>query len=115
VGTWFYFWAYDFDMARYWGNKQCGGSHYIFEADMPYNDEILDLVGNRKQMDFIVSLMKMYANRNNNFYRWRVGTFIAFLKEKAQKLRKPQAFPFKAIRAIDHSATVPTVEYRFNE
>lgn len=114
LGSGYYFWDYNIGQARYWGKTHYNQNYYIFEADIPYNDNMLDLVGNRQHLEWILNLMYDFKEENEDIAQWDLATFIEFLKNTAQELDNPSIFPFTSIRAVDHSATIPDVEYYFD-
>jgi hypothetical protein len=53
LGTGFYLWDDNIEMARIWGEKHCNGSYVIVEMKVDIDPNIcFDLVGNRKHMRF---------------------------------------------------------------
>ena len=116
LGSGYYFWDYNLAMAEYWGKRHYNNKYYIFQADIPYDEDILlDLVGNRQQMEWLVGLMDDFKEENENSTHWEIGKFIEFLKEIAQENSEyADIFPFKVVRAIDHSAVFPKDEYFFD-
>jgi hypothetical protein len=116
LGTGYYFWDDNIEQARYWGRQRCNNKYYIFEGDIN-NDEsiLLDLVSNRQQMRWLRTAMSNFAVYNNNNPHWEIGKFIEWLKKVSKKEGFEDIFPFKSVRAIDHNATIPKVEYYFDE
>jgi hypothetical protein len=115
LGSGYYFWDYNIRMAKYWGKSHYDNKFYIFQADIPYNENtLLDLVGNRQHIEWLVDLMDDFKEANEGNAHWNIGTFIEFLKEIAEEEGYSDVFPFKSVRAIDHSASIPNVEYYFD-
>jgi len=116
LGSGYYLGDYNMGMARQWGYMHCKNRYYVFEADIPYDDRMLDLVGNRKHMEWLTNSMAEYSAENSNAGNWDISTFIEFLKEVAESENDPDIFPFESIRAIDHSAKIKDEDkYRFHE
>ncbi len=104
LGTGYYFWDYNKEMAKWWGKKQYDNNYYIFEAEIPYNQEItLDLVGNRQHMQWLIEMMNMFMEENEECKSWSIGQFIEFLKDIRNLPEYKDIFPYQIIRAIDHS------------
>ncbi len=117
LGSGYYFWDYNIEMARYWGKNHYNNSYYIFQAEINCEENVmLDLVGNRRHIEWIIKLMQVFSSKNSNSARWSVGKFIEFLKEISQTDEKyKDILPYKSIRAVDHRATIPNVQYSFDE
>ncbi len=89
-----------------WGNMKYNNKYYVIESELELkSDYFLDLVGNRKHMKFMVTVMKQYAGNRN----WSIGALIEFLKKLSEIDAK--VFPFKVIRAVDNSITKQTKYY----
>lgn len=115
LGTGYYFWDYNIEMAKYWGKTHYYDNYYIFEADIPYNDTMLDLVGNRQHMKFLIDLMYDFKEENEGSSRWEIGKFIEFLKQLVKEENDPTIFPFQSVRAIDHFPKIFSQNHNFDE
>lgn len=115
LGTGYYFWDFNIEMAKYWGKTHYDNSYYIFEADIPYNETMLDLVGNRQHMKLLIDLMDELKEENEESIYWEIGKFIEFLKQLAKTESYTNIFPFKSVRAIDHSSKKFSQDYSFDE
>jgi hypothetical protein len=114
LGTGYYFWDYNKEMAKWWGKKQYGNNYYIFEAEIPYNQDIvLDLVGNRQHMEWLIEMMNLFIEEDENYKYWSIGQFIEYLKHISQEDEYQGIFPYQIIRAIDHSAEDTNKIYDF--
>ncbi len=116
LGSGYYFWDNNLLMARLWGKKHYNNKYYIFQADINKADDILlDIVGNREHIQWFVKLMAIFADYNEGDKHWEIGKFIEFLKSFARDNDDyKDIFPFKGIKAVDNSATIPDVEYYFD-
>lgn len=96
LGTGYYFWDNNINMAHSHGQKNCKRKYYIFEANLDLKDkEFLDLAGNRIDMLFFQDIMKK-LNVQTETQNWTIAHFIELLK-------KLKIFNYRAIRAIDNS------------
>jgi hypothetical protein len=99
LGTGYYFFDNHKVAAHTHGKNRYKRQYHIFEAELILTEDIfLDLVGNRIDMIWFQEMMKFFRP-NLKDREWRVGHFIEFLKKK-------DAFPYKAIRAVDSSIDV---------
>lgn len=114
LGSGYYFWDDNFEMAMYWGRVKYKGNHYIFEGNLNLDDEtFLDLVGSRSNMNLFRELLARFKKFNNG-REWPIGKFIEFLKSLEAKEEYKGIFPFQSFRAIDTSAKI-IAKYRFSE
>lgn len=118
LGTGYYFWDYNLLQAIWWGKEHYQNKYYIFEGTIPYDENILDLVGNRQHMEYFGTLYEEFRNANKKLsYENRtygVSACIEYFKSMGE-----EQFPFKAIRAIDHNALfnkkAEDFDYLFND
>lgn len=104
LGTGYYFWDDNLDMALYWGKNHYDNNFYIIECDLCFhNDCLLDLIGIRNHQKYLMQvrekLAKLFPYTGDT---WSLGTFIEFLKyinENDERYRG--IFNFKAVRAVD--------------
>ena len=101
LGEGYYFWDYNLEYAKVWGESHYSNKFLIFECEVSINGDdetYLDLVGNRKHLLGFVSLLMEF-----NFIH-EEGTKGIDLCYIIEYLRKsiPEAFPFKIIRAVDY-------------
>lgn len=96
LGTGYYFWDNNINMAHSHGQKNYKRKYYIFEAQLNLKDEaFLDLAGNRIDMIFFQDIMEKLKTQTET-QNWTIGHFIEFLK-------RIKIFNYRAIRAIDNS------------
>jgi hypothetical protein len=116
LGSGYYFWDDNIEMAHFWGRSRCKNKYYIFEAELNCSEYVLlDLVGNRKHMKWLINAMEMLKSYNNNNPRWEIGKFIELLKRLSSEngIYKGM-FPFQSVRAVDHYAKIK-YKYNFSE
>jgi hypothetical protein len=102
LGTGYYFWEDDIELARSWGKQHYKGRYYIFEAQLFIADNtLLDLLGDSSARKYILTLMKTFSNQSKIAGRWTMGALIEFMRKEAPK--GSEMFPYKAIRAADNS------------
>jgi hypothetical protein len=102
LGEGYYYWDDNLDMAILWGRIRYKKGFYVILSDLNLTPDVfLDLVGNRKQMKYLIKLMEQTKKSGLDKEKWTIGAFIEFVKV----LRKYQkdVFPFEIIRAIDSS------------
>lgn len=101
LGTGYYFWDDNIEMARIWGKKHCNNSYVIIETEIDINqDKCFDLVGNRKHMKALLSIvnhLKLYGYHKE---KWVISQCIEFLKDK--ELNELFEFNYECVRAIDY-------------
>jgi hypothetical protein len=116
LGTGYYFWDYNIEMARKWGKVHYNNKYYIFEAEINAEDTVLlDLVGNRQHQAEFKKLTADIAAYNKEKKDWPIGKVIEFLKELiAEDEANTIFFPFQSIRAEDYSVTDAKI-YRFDK
>jgi hypothetical protein len=102
LGSGYYFWDDNIEMAHYWGHMHFHCNYYIMECQLHLESDIfLDLVGNRSHLRYFKQLIQKFEEYGFSRSKWTIGAFIEFLKSKEKDM--PGIFPFKAIRAIDNS------------
>lgn len=102
LGSGYYFWDDNIEMAHNWGRVHFHCNYYIIECELHLKSEIfLDLVGNRSHLRYFKQLIKKFEEYGFSRSKWTIGAFIEFLKSKEKDM--PGIFPFKAIRSIDNS------------
>lgn len=105
LGTGYYFWDNNLEYARWWGidqKKRFPTGYFVVEAELNLAKGIfLDLVGSMDSIYWFRRLMARLKTSRPEVKDWSVASFIEF----AKKLNRVdnQAFPFKVIRAVDHS------------
>ena len=103
LGTGYYFWDDNIEMARIWGEDHCKGSYVIIETELDINENIcFDLVGNRKHLRFLRNFIERLKHYGIDIEEWGISQVLEFLKDK--KINPD--FDFQSIRAIDY--TLPT-------
>lgn len=116
LGEGFYFWDFDIDQAKSWGQTHYKNNFFVFQANLNIDDEILlDLAGNRQQMVYFAQLIERFKRNHINVEQWKIGAFIEFLKVFRKK--DYTIFPFEAVRAEDYLAAGKSSvkKYFFNE
>lgn len=106
MGTGFYFWDYDIEGAKWWGRTHYSSCYSIFEAEIPYNERMLDLVGNRKHMEWFLDSINDAIENEPELENAGIAERIEYLKRLAKEHKSPDIFPFDAIRAIDIKADI---------
>ncbi|KAA0259376.1 hypothetical protein FHQ18_00425 [Deferribacter autotrophicus] len=101
LGTGYYFWDNNIEMARLWGKWHYKNGYYIIEAKLILKKpDFFDLVGNRADMIYFRKLIKILEKKFRD-KKWTVGKAIEFLKRLNNKCNG--IFPFKVIRAVNDS------------
>lgn len=102
LGTGYYFWDNNLEMAKVWGRYHYGGRYVIIGVDFDLkSDTCYDLVGNRThQIDLTKRLEKLSERLGNDKpKKWTLGQFFSFMQKLAK--RDCNVFPYKMVRAID--------------
>jgi len=103
LGAGYYFWDDNIEMAKYWGYSHYDNSYYVIESrlNMPH-DLLLDLVGNRQHMKYLVEIITRLKKEGHYRQHWQLSQGFEYLKWLNS--RKPGIFPFTIIRGIDNNA-----------
>lgn len=102
LGSGYYFWEYDLKQAKKWGEQHYNNIYFVVEGIIHTTDEnFLDLVGDRKHIEYFLSLCKMLMPKNIQINEWEIGRIIEFFK----RINKINAtiFPFSVLRAQDYN------------
>jgi hypothetical protein len=100
LGSGYYYWDDNIEMAHYWGKTYYHKKYFIVESNLNLPEGIfLDLVGNRRHLRYFRELISKFEAHEFGRPKWTMGVFIEFLKTKEKDV--PGIFPFKAIRAVD--------------
>lgn len=100
LGSGYYFWDDNIEMAHKWGTDHYKGLYYILQCDVLMPGELfLDLVGNRSHMRYFLKVAEKYAKSGHARAKWSLGSFIEHLKMLEKD--RPGIFPFKVLRAVD--------------
>ena len=101
LGSGYYFWDDNFELAKKWGQYHYGDDYCIFQFDLELTEDgCLDLVGNRRHQQFFMKLFKMYEEETEDKRaEWSICQCIEFLKLLGK--HDSRIFPFKMIRAVD--------------
>ncbi len=92
LGSGYYIWEDDLELAKWWGKVHYGKKFVIIEMILNiYDDELLDLVGNARQ---IREFRQMYFEVKQKYSNLTLGKFIELLKRKG-------IFKYNIIKAID--------------
>lgn len=104
LGSGYYFWDDNLDMAHKWGRTHYKNSYFVLEARCKISsDLILDLVGTRKDLRFLSQILDQFKKSGYARGGWSISQIIEFMKRLSAEFDQG-IFPFQAIRAIDHSA-----------
>lgn len=101
LGSGYYFWDNNLELAKKWGEFHYNNKYYIFEFKFDIKvDTCLDLVGNREHQFFFKKMFDIYEKETgDNKEDWSICQCIEFFKTLRKKNSK--IFPFKMIRAVD--------------
>lgn len=113
LGTGFYLWDNNIEMAKDWGEKRYSNNYFIVEFGMNLENGIfLDLVGSRQHIIYFSELINKLKDKGyDRTEKWTIGAFIEYLKRISRVI--PGIFPFKIIRAVDNSIT-PAKQFKFD-
>ncbi|HTE12754.1 MAG TPA: hypothetical protein VK645_17365 [Chitinophagaceae bacterium] len=101
LGTGYYFWEFDVQQAKKWGNARYKNGYYGVEAVIQTSDStFLDLVGDKQNMGHLLLLATRLANAGLINKDFKIGELLEYLK-KADVVQ-PGIFPYKIIRAQDY-------------
>lgn len=100
LGTGYYFWDDNIEMAHRWGDLHFKGNYCVleFELNMPENI-FLDLVGNRRHMHIFLAMALKIQSQFKSSAKMNIGEIIELLKRFSTD--NPEIFPYKIIRAVD--------------
>jgi len=102
LGTGYYFYDNNRDMATEWGKLHYRGQYCILEALMRIdNDIFFDLVGSTRHQQILITLSQKFEDYGFNRNNWQLGKFIEFLKDLNETSDYKDIFRYKAIRAMD--------------
>jgi hypothetical protein len=116
LGEGFYFWEYNQDYSKTWGELHYKDGYYVCEAeiDVPVEDDAiyLDLVGNRKQMIDFFDLLKVFEQVDaEGAINENLSEIISLLSSYGEEI-----FPWKIIRAVQSDNNEQKGGYvRFND
>ncbi|MFZ6001575.1 MAG: hypothetical protein ACOYW3_13775 [Bacteroidota bacterium] len=106
LGTGFYFWEDNLDLARWWGVVHCDSQYIICQADIECAEErYLDLVGNVRHLRYLRELKARFGQdlkREFGTVDVPLGNLIEYLRRQDKKPAFSGIFPFTVIRAVDH-------------
>jgi hypothetical protein len=106
LGTGYYFWDDNEDLALWWGKSHYENTFYVVESEIVVPEGLFfDLVGKRSHMrlmgDFIAKLRKRGGYDRSE---WKLAQIIEFLKvARLEDDSIAELFPFEVIRAADAS------------
>ena len=106
LGTGFYFWDYNLDYAKVWGQSHYRNSFFVCESEVEIDHELdgfyLDLVGNRQHLKGFVELLE---ELNLVHTKGCQEIDLCYIIEYLRDIKKncPDIFPYKVIRALDYS------------
>ena len=112
LGSGYYFWDYNYEIAENWGFNHYNGNFFILEFVLQIPDELfLDLVGSRQAMEYIKMMISKMKDFGFDRPEWSLGAVIESLKKINAKT--PGSFPFEVVRAVDNSALKEEVKVIF--
>jgi hypothetical protein len=102
LGTGYYFWDNNRNVAEEWGRKHYNGHYCILEALLRIeNDIFFDLVGSTLHQQMLITLSQKFVDYGFSRDNWQLGKFIEFLKDLNNNSDYHGVFRYKAIRAMD--------------
>ncbi len=112
LGTGYYFWDYNISYSHYWGRNRVKGNYCIYEATILYNNDMLDLVGNRQDMEKFRDYYQKFeeAKQQNpklHFDTYSIASCIEYMKSLG-------LFRYRAVRAIDRTKILEEYDYSLN-
>ena len=103
LGAGFYFWEYNLDYAKVWGNMHYNNNFYVCEADIDIDHTLdgfyLDLAGNRKHLVGFVELLREF---NLIHKEGTKGIDLCYIIDYLRHKLPEDVFPFKVLRAVDY-------------
>lgn len=103
LGEGFYFWEYNIDYAKFWGNLKYKNNYFVCEAGIDIDHETdgfyLDLAGNRKHLVGFVELLREF---NLIHEEGTKGIDLCYIIDYLRKKLPEDVFPFKVLRAVDY-------------
>lgn len=102
LGTGYYFWDNNLELAKIWGKSHYSGRFAIIEVDFDLNsDTNYDLVGNRSHQIDLMERLKILINNSDNdkTKKWTLSQFLTFMQNIA--VINSDVFPYKMVRAVD--------------
>lgn len=102
LGRGYYFWDFNIDYAKIWGEKHYANSFFVCESEIEIDHQkegfFLDLAGNRKHLVYFVELL---AEFNLIHEEGTKGIDLCYIIEYLRKYI-PESFKFEVIRAVDY-------------
>lgn len=103
LGEGFYFWEYNLEYAKAWGEMHYNRKYFVCEAEIDI-DHItdgfyLDLAGNRKHLVGFVELLREFDLIHKEGTK---GIDLCYIISYLRKYCPSEVFPFKVIRAVDY-------------
>jgi hypothetical protein len=102
LGEGYYFWEYNLDYAKVWGEMHYLHSYYICESEIDVDHDTdgfyLDLAGNRRHLvDFVELLFEFNLIHKEGTKGIDLCYIIDYLRKNI-----PDEFPYQVIRAVDY-------------
>jgi hypothetical protein len=108
LGSGYYFWDDNEDVAHHWGNMHYRGAYFVLAARISTpNILLLDLVGNRQDMKYLRDVVEMFRDEIFPNKEPAIGSVLEFLQKINGQEGYAGIFPFKVIRAVDSSSNNP--------
>lgn len=101
LGSGYYFWDNNIELAKVWGRGHCNNDYYIVEVDFDLtSDNCFDLVGNRYHQIHLINYLHVFKEITGEDKKdWTINQCIQFLRELNEE--DEEVFPYKFVRAID--------------
>jgi len=103
LGEGYYFWEYNLEYAKIWGDLHYDRQYYVFESDVEIDHNVdgfyLDLAGNRKHLVGFVDLLREFELIHPEGTK---GVDLCYVIKYLREACPEEVFPFKVIRAVDY-------------
>jgi hypothetical protein len=106
LGSGYYFWDRDIDMAHHWGKQSYPNGYVVFEGEIKIDENTYDLLGNtmhKNEFKQVLAELKK-SNHHKNPEKITVGVIIEYLKRNA-------GFLYNSIRAASETNNPIIVDF----
>ena len=116
LGAGYYFWEYNIDYAKIWGNMHYESEFYVCESKIDIDHELdgyyLDIAGNREHLVNFVDLLTTFNLIHEDGTK---GIDLCYIIDYLRNIA-PEVFPFKVIRAVDNrNDDIKGIKIQFND